>query len=91
MGRRVRRRRGFRQLPVARDLIDTAAVRNVVGGADRARSPEIMADAAMAMLDLSHEEKNGRAFIDADVLRAAGVTDLSHYGGAEVDRDIFVD
>jgi len=72
-------------------LIDTAAVRNVVGGADRARSPEIMADAAMALLDLPHEQKNGRAFIDADVLREAGVTDLRQYGGDEVDKDIFVD
>jgi len=72
-------------------LIDTAAVRNVVGGGDRARSPEIMADAAMALLDLPHADKNGRAFIDAEVLRLAGVTDLSQYGGHEVDKDIFVD
>ena len=47
--------------------------------------------AAMALLDLPHEEKNGRAFIDAEVLRLAGVTDLSRYGGHEVDKDIFVD
>jgi hypothetical protein len=72
-------------------LIDTAAVRNVVGGEDRARSPEIMADAAMALLDLPHEEKNGHTFIDAEVLRLAGVTDLSRYGGHELDKDIFVD
>jgi len=72
-------------------LIDTAAVRNVVGGADRARSPEIMADAAMALLGQPHEQTNGRAFIDADVLRAAGATDLSRYGGDSAAKDIFVD
>jgi len=72
-------------------LIDTAAVRNVVGGADRARSPQTMADPAMALLDLPHEEKTGRAFIDSEVLRLAGVTDLSRYGGDVVDKDIFVD
>jgi citronellol/citronellal dehydrogenase len=72
-------------------LIDTAAVRNVVGGADRARSPLIMADAAMVVLDLPPEQKNGRAFIDADVLRGAGVTDLSQYGGDSPAKDIFVD
>ena len=72
-------------------LIDTAAVRNVVGGADHARSPQIMADAAMALLDLPREQKNGRAFIDADVLRAAGTSDLSRYGGDSPTKDIFVD
>lgn len=72
-------------------LIDTAAVRNVVGGADKARTPQIMADAAMALLDLPHGEKNGTAFIDADVLRAAGVTDFSRYGGDSPTKDIFVD
>ena len=72
-------------------LIDTAAVRNVVGGADQARSAEIMADAAMALLDQPHERTNGQTFIDADVLRAAGTTDLSRYGGDTVAMDIFVD
>lgn len=72
-------------------LIDTAAVRNVVGGEDRARSPEIMADAAMALFDQAPTEKNGQTFIDADVLRAAGVTDLSRYGGDAPAKDIFVD
>lgn len=72
-------------------LIDTAAVRNLVGGADRARSPQIMADAAMALLDLPAEQKSGQAFIDADVLRGVGVTDLSRYGGDTPAKDIFVD
>jgi citronellol/citronellal dehydrogenase len=47
-------------------------VRNVVGGADKSRSPEIMADAAMTLFDEPHEHTNGQTFIDADVLRAAG-------------------
>ena len=50
-----------------------------------------MADAAMVLLDLPPEHKNGRTFIDADVLRAAGVTDLSRYGGDATTKDIFVD
>lgn len=72
-------------------LIDTAAVRNVVGGADQARSPQIMADAAMVVFDLPPEQKNGRTFIDAHVLRAHGVTDLSRYGSDTAAKDIFVD
>ncbi|KGN32380.1 short-chain dehydrogenase [Knoellia sinensis KCTC 19936] len=72
-------------------LIDTAAVRNVVGGEEGARSPEIMADAAMALLDLPHEQRTGRAFIDAEVLRGAGVADLSRYGAHSLTKDLFVD
>lgn len=73
-------------------LIDTAAVRNVLGGHDAARSPEVVADAAMALFARSAEQTNGRAYIDADVLREDGVTDLSAYGGGETPtKDIFVD
>lgn len=72
-------------------LIDTAAVRNVVGGAEGARSPEIMADAAMALLEQPNEQTNGHTFMDVDVLRARGVSDFSGYGGESPTRDIFVD
>lgn len=50
-----------------------------------------MADAAMVVLELPPEHMNGRAFIDADVLRASGLTDLSQYGGDAPAKDIFVD
>ena len=62
--------------------IDTAAVRNLLGGstvAQMSRSPEIMADAAHAILSRSSRETTGNFFIDEEVLRAEGVTDLSVY------------
>lgn len=69
-------------------LIATAAVSNVVGGAERARAPEIMADAAMALLARASGEVNGATFLDIDLLQG---TDLSVYGGgAEPALDIFV-
>ncbi|WP_374693933.1 SDR family oxidoreductase [Gordonia rubripertincta] len=76
-------------------LIATDAVANLYGGAKaiaHARSPQIMADAAMAIISQSIGQQNGRAFIDVDVLTADGVSDLSKYGAADgVDYDIFVD
>ena len=62
--------------------IDTAAVRNLLGGeavAAMSRSPEIMADAAYSILTRPSRETTGNFFIDELVLREAGVTDFSHY------------
>jgi citronellol/citronellal dehydrogenase len=62
--------------------IDTAAVRNLLGGATVAamsRSPEIMADAAHAILTRPSREATGNFYIDEEVLRAEGVTDFSKY------------
>ncbi len=62
--------------------IDTAAVRNVLGGdslAKVSRTPEIVADAAIAILKRPSRECTGNFFIDEDVLRAEGVTDFSRY------------
>jgi citronellol/citronellal dehydrogenase len=62
--------------------IDTAAVRNLLGGqalASMSRSPEIMADAAHAILTKPSRETTGNFFIDELVLRDAGATDFSHY------------
>ncbi|MEU5592701.1 hypothetical protein [Streptomyces sp. NPDC020298] len=53
--------------PWPRTLIDTAAVRNVVGDADRARSPQIMADAAYAVLTRDARACTGNLFIDDEV------------------------
>ena len=74
-----------------RTLIDTAAVRNLLGGADRARSPHIVADAAHAILTRDSRACTGNLFIDEDVLAAEGVTDLSGYGPDDAELDIFVD
>lgn len=78
-----------------RTLIDTAAIRNLPGGADMARAargPEIMADAAHALL--TGNSSTGNFYTDEEVLRAAGVTDFTPYslGGAEEDLvpDIFL-
>ncbi|HJT94815.1 MAG TPA: NAD(P)-dependent oxidoreductase [Mycobacterium sp.] len=63
-------------------LIATAAVRNIVAGDDgirASRRPEIMADAAALLLTQPRTAGNGTCYIDADVLRAAGITDLTHY------------
>ncbi|MBW0101184.1 SDR family oxidoreductase [Pseudonocardia sp. KRD-291] len=74
--------------------IATAAVVNLLGGGDaasRARSPEIMADAALAVLELP-AGRTGETFIDVDVLSEAGVTDFSAYGGGpDPELDFFVD
>ena len=63
--------------------IDTAAVRNVLGGdqmAQMSRSPEIVADAAHHILTRPSREMTGRFLIDEVVLREAGISDFSAYG-----------
>jgi citronellol/citronellal dehydrogenase len=65
-----------------RTVIATAAVQNLLGGdavMRGSRKPEIMADAAHAILTKPSREVTGRFFIDDEVLRAEGVTDLSGY------------
>ena len=92
-----------------RTLIDTAAIRNLPDGGNMvkaSRSPEIMADAAHAILTGSNVRVtdggaepvgagiSGNFYIDEQVLRAAGVSDFSSYGrGVPDDRlvpDIFL-
>jgi citronellol/citronellal dehydrogenase len=65
-----------------RTIIGTAAVQNLLGGDEamaRSRRPEIVADAAHAILVRPSAEHNGNCFIDDEVLASAGVTDLSEY------------
>ena len=45
------------------------------------RSPDIMADSAVAILSQAPSDVNGKCYIDVDVLAEAGVDDLSRYGG----------
>ncbi|MEN3792812.1 NAD(P)-dependent oxidoreductase [Fulvimarina sp. MAC3] len=76
--------------------IDTAAVRNVLGGdqmAQMSRSPEIVADAAHVILTRPSRETTGNFFIDEVLLREEGVTDFSQYGpegGGDPVADFFV-
>jgi citronellol/citronellal dehydrogenase len=79
-----------------RTLIATAAVQNLLGG-DAAmavsRTPEIVADAAAAILARDPRECTGNAFMDDEVLAAEGVTDLVRYAaapGAQLQLDLFV-
>ncbi len=79
-----------------RTVIATAAVQNLLGGDSamaRARSPEIVADAAHAIFCKPSRELTGQFLIDEDVLRDAGVTDLSDYSALPNDRllpDLFL-
>jgi citronellol/citronellal dehydrogenase len=75
--------------------IATAAVTNMADGdklAESSRSPEIMADAAVEIISRPAREATGNCYIDSEVLRSAGVTDLSRYGGGEQPiPDLFLD
>ena len=80
-----------------RTIIATAAVQNLLGGDEamrRARTPEIVADAAHAILLRDPRSCTGNAFIDDEVLAEAGITDLDRYSAVEdtdLSLDIFVD
>jgi citronellol/citronellal dehydrogenase len=79
-----------------RTLIATAAVQNLLGGDSTirgSRKPEIVADAAHAILTRPSRSFTGQFCIDEDVLREAGVTDFSSYAiepGAPLLTDLFV-
>ena len=76
--------------------IDTAAVRNVLGDdrmARMSRLPEIVADAAHAILSRDPRECTGHFFIDEEVLKEEGVDDFSRYqheGAKALMADFFV-
>lgn len=76
--------------------IDTAAVRNVLGGdsmSKGSRTVAIMADAAYEILTRPSAECTGNFFIDEVLLRDAGVTDFDQYAidlSTELFRDFFV-
>jgi citronellol/citronellal dehydrogenase len=79
-----------------RTIIATAAVQNLLGGDEamaRARTPEILADAAYEILVRDPRSTTGNTFIDDEVLAEAGITDLSGYAAESSDLvlDIFVD
>ncbi|MBL7720470.1 MAG: NAD(P)-dependent oxidoreductase, partial [Chitinophagaceae bacterium] len=65
-----------------RTTIDTAAVRNLLGGemlANMSRTPEILADAAYYILRQPSTDCTGNLFIDEQVLAKEGITDLDKY------------
>jgi citronellol/citronellal dehydrogenase len=79
-----------------RTIIATAAVQNLLGGDEamkRSRRPEILADAAHAILTRPSREATGNFYIDDEVLKEEGVDDLSSYayGEGELSLDLFLD
>jgi citronellol/citronellal dehydrogenase len=65
-----------------RTVIATAALAMIPGAReqlDQTRKPEIMADAAHAVLTRDARTTTGRFFLDEEVLREAGVDDFSVY------------
>lgn len=79
-----------------RTTIDTAAIRNLLGGepmARRSRTTDILADAAHALL-MRDVDYTGHCTIDEDVLAEEGITDLSGYAvdlSQDLQVDLFVD
>jgi citronellol/citronellal dehydrogenase len=80
-----------------RTTIATAAVQNLLGGDEimrRSRKPEIMGDAAHAILTRDSRTFTGNFCIDDEILESAGITDLSGYAvdpSAELVPDFFVE
>lgn len=79
-----------------RTTIDTAAVRNLLGGtmlANMSRTPEVLADAAYYILRQPSTECTGNLFIDEQVLAKEGITEFEKYAvmpGGKLYNDLFV-
>ncbi len=79
-----------------RTTIATAAVQNLLGGEaliNMSRTPEIVADAAFAILSRLSNSCTGNTFIDEAVLAEAGITNLEKYAvvpGGELFNDLFL-
>jgi citronellol/citronellal dehydrogenase len=79
-----------------RTAIDTAAVRNLLGGklsVKRSRKPEIVADAAYLIINEPSETTTGNFFIDDEVLMRHGYCDLDKYSvepNAKLMMDFFL-
>jgi len=80
-----------------RTAVATAAVRNLLGGEtviNASRKPEIVADAAWAVLTRKASECTGNFFIDEEVLATEGETDFDKYAvkpGTPLFTDFFLD
>jgi citronellol/citronellal dehydrogenase len=76
--------------------IATAAVRNLLGGGalvQMSRTPEIVADGAFYILQRPSDVCTGNSFIDEEVLREEGITDLEKYAvkpGGKLYTDLFL-
>nr|WP_223299468.1 NAD(P)-dependent oxidoreductase [Candidatus Planktophila lacus] len=75
-----------------RTAIDTAALQ-MIPGIDTAacRTPEILADAAYAILNRESKDCTGNFFVDDEVLASVGVTDLEKYSVVPGTTDFLLD
>ncbi len=79
-----------------RTTIATAAVQNLLGGdqmIQKSRKPDILADAAYFILRRKASEATGNFYIDDEVLKEEGITDLSGYAidpSASLMPDFFI-
>lgn len=88
----------FASVPIASNClwperaISTGSAVNLLGeDTERwSRRPEVMADAACAILAAPPHETTGQCLLDTDVLLGCGLTDLQHYGGEDPQPDLFV-
>jgi citronellol/citronellal dehydrogenase len=75
-----------------RTVILTAALQMIPGvRPEQCRSPQIVADAAHAILSSDPRSTTGNFFLDEDVLRAAGVKDFDAYSVVPGARDLLPD
>jgi len=77
-----------------RTTIQTAAVANVLGGAElmrRSRTPDIYADAAALVLARDPGSLTGQTLIVEDVLAEAGVRDLARYSPGVPEDELYPD
>jgi citronellol/citronellal dehydrogenase len=75
-----------------RTVIQTAALQMIPGvRPEHCRTPEIMADAAYAVLTSDAATTTGNFFIDDEVLKRAGVTDLEKYSVVPGSRQLLDD
>ena len=76
-------------------MIATAAIAMIPGiDTSQCRTPEIVADAAHAVLTRDARQSTGNFYIDDDVLREQGVRDFDRYAvlpGAALRTDLFLD
>ena len=79
-----------------RTTIATAAVQNLLGGdalINMSRIPEIVADAAFSIICRPAVTCTGNTFIDEDILKEDGITDLDKYAvipGGKLYHDLFL-
>jgi len=75
-----------------RTVIQTAALQMIPGvKPEHCRTPEIMADAAYAVLTSDAAANTGNFYIDDEVLAKAGVTDLAKYSVVPGSRQLLPD